>query len=350
MKHDKIIIGITQGDTNGIGYEVIIKTLMEPKITEDYIVVVYGSSKIAAYHRKALNCENFNFHQIRNVDELNAKRPNIINCCDENLRVELGKPSAQAGEAAYLALKAAVDDLKKNKIDVLVTAPFNKHTIAEAEFKYPGHTEYLQQEFGQADSLMFMVSDYLKVGVVTGHIPLANVAQAITPEKVFAKLKMMNDSLVRDFAIRRPRIAVLGLNPHAGDNGLLGTEDDAIIAPVIKKAREANMLAYGPFAADGFFGSGQFSKFDGILAMYHDQGLIPFKTLVDAEGINFTAGLPMVRTSPAHGTAFEIAGKDEASPDSFRAALFMACDIFRNRQMLDELKANPMKNYDITNI
>lgn len=350
MKNDKIIVGITQGDVNGIGYEVIIKTLMEPKNIEDYIVVVYGSAKIAAYHRKALNCENFNFHQIRNIDELNPKRPNIINCCDENTRVELGQPSAQAGEAAYLALKAAVDDLKKNKIDVLVTAPFNKHAMAEAEFNYPGHTEYLQQEFDQPDSLMFMATDYLRVGVVTGHIPISKIAQAITPDKVFAKIKMMNNSLERDFAIRKPRIAVLGLNPHAGDQGLLGTEDKDIIAPMIKKAREANMLVYGPFPADGFFGSGQFTKFDGVLAMYHDQGLIPFKTLVDAEGVNFTAGLPIVRTSPAHGTAFDIAGKNEASPDSFRKALLMGCDIFRNRMMLDELRANPMKNYDTANI
>lgn len=350
MKNDKIVVGITQGDINGISYEIIIKTLLDQRMIDFCIPVVYGSPKVAAYHRKALNISNFSLNNITKADDCNPKRPNIINCCDDSIRVELGKSTTQAGEASFSALKLAVRDLQESKIDVLVTAPFNKFNMQSKDFSFPGHTEYLQAEFNVDDAIMLMVSDYLKVGVVTGHVPMVQVPELIKKDTIVSKINVLNKCLIEDFGIRKPRIAVLSLNPHSGENGMLGTEEQTEIIPAINEAKEKGYIVMGPFASDGFFGSGDFTKFDAILAMYHDQGLTPFKSLVTGGGVNFTAGLPVVRTSPAHGTAYALAGKGEASPDSFRKALFMACDIYRSRNNLKELSKNPMKSYDISSI
>lgn len=350
MKDNKIHVGITQGDINGIGYEVILKTLLDNRIYEICTPIVYGSPKVAAYHRKALNIDNLSLNTIREVDEANSKRANIINCIDENSRVELGKSTSIAGEASYRTLQKAVEDLKNKKIDVLVTGPINKQNIQSAGFNFPGHTEFLQTTFKTEDVLMLMVSDILRIGVVTGHIPVSQVSSEITIEKIISKLKILNSSLLKDFGIRKPRIAVLGLNPHAGENGVIGNEEQTVIIPALENTRNEGIISLGPFAADGFFGAGEFKKFDAVLAMYHDQGLIPFKSMNFEGGVNFTAGLPAIRTSPAHGTAFDIAGKNEASPDSFRHALYLACDIFRARQQYAELTAHPMKDYDVSNL
>lgn len=347
MKNDKIVVGITHGDVNSISYEVIIKALQDPRISELCVPIVYGSAKVAAYHRKSLKIDNFSFNNIRSANEANPKRPNILNCVDENVRVELGKSTQEAGKAACEALEAAMQDLLEKKIDVLVTGPINKHNIQSDRFNYPGHTEFLQAKSGANSSLMLMVNEYFRIGVVTSHVPLADVPQYITKESILDKLALMNQSLQIDFGIRKPKIAVLGLNPHAGDNGVLGNEEQEILTPAIETAREESILAFGPFPADGFFGSGQFTRYDGILAMYHDQGLIPFKAISVDSGVNYTAGLPVIRTSPAHGTAFEIAGKNEASADSFRNAIYLACDIFRTREQYKEISSNPLKTYDI---
>lgn len=346
MSNEKIRVGITQGDINGIGYEVIIKTLMDPRMDEMCTSIVYGSPKVAAYHRKALNIENFSFNQIKDASEANPKRPNIVNCMDENVRVELGKSTEYGGQGALLALQAAISDLKANKIDVLVTAPINKANIQSQNFSFPGHTEFLANEFGVKNVLMFMVSDTMRIGVVTGHIPISEVSKSITTEAILTKLRLLNDTLVKDFAIRRPRIAVLGLNPHAGDSGVIGTEETTIIMPALKQANDEGIVAMGPYPADGFFGSDRFTRFDAILAMYHDQGLSPFKVINFDTGVNYTAGLPIVRTSPDHGTAYDLAGHNLANPNSFRQAVYLAIDIFRNRQLHKELTANPLKSVD----
>ncbi len=347
MERKTIIAGISHGDINGIGYEVIIKALMESTINEICVPVVYGSPKVAAYHRKALNINNFSFNNIRSAEEANPKRANLINCLDDNIRVELGKSTPQGGEAALISLEKAVSDINNGKIDVLVTAPIDKKNIQSEKFQFSGHTEYLKSKAGAGDVLMFMIGESVRIGVATGHVPLSKVPAMITPDLLLSKLRLMNQSLIIDFGIRRPRIAVLGLNPHAGDDSLLGTEEAEVITPAIQQALKENMLVFGPFAADGFFGAGSFAKFDGILAMYHDQGLTPFKALSFDTGVNFTAGLPFVRTSPVHGTAFQIAGKGEASENSFRQAIYLACDIFRNRQMYAEIARNPLRHQEI---
>ncbi len=349
MPDHTLKIGISQGDINGISYEVILKTLMDNRVNDICTTVVYGSPKVAAYHRKALNITNFSFNNINTPEEANLKRANIINCLDDNIRVELGKSTTVAGEASIICLKAAVSDLKEGKIDVLVTAPISKHNIQSASFEFVGHTEYLMDQFGVNDVVMIMVNDTLRIGLVTGHIPLAQVASTITTELILKKIKTLHRSLMEDFVIRKPKIAVLGLNPHAGDQGLIGTEEKEVIIPAIRSAREEGILVFGPYPADGFFGSRQLTRFDAVLAMYHDQGLAPFKSMGFANGVNFTAGLPVVRTSPAHGTAFELAGKDEASPDSFRSALFLACDIYKNRGLYKELTSNQLPSYDEDN-
>ena len=338
----RVKVGITHGDLNGIGYETIIKILNDQRMLEAITPVVYGVSKIASYHRKVLDMNDFNFNLVKNADAANHKRPNIVNIYDQEVKVELGKSTSIAGELAYLALEKATADLAGGSIDVLVTAPINKKNIQSDSFHFPGHTEYLAEKFNSQDVLMLMVSNGLRIGVVTGHIPLSEVPSAVTEELILRKLRIMNESLKRDFAISRPRIALLGLNPHAGDRGLLGKEEENIITPTIAKAFDEGILAYGPYAADGFFGSSGFRAFDGILAMYHDQGLIPFKAMSFESGVNFTAGLPVIRTSPAHGTAYEIAGKNQASPESMRAAIFLAADIFVNRQEYEELNKDPL--------
>jgi 4-hydroxythreonine-4-phosphate dehydrogenase len=339
---NKIRVGITHGDLNGIGYEIIIKTLMDTRILELFTPVVYGSSRVASYHRKTIGIDNFSFNLIKDTKFANPKRPNIINCYNTEIKVNLGESTDIAGELAYLALEAAVKDLKNNKIDVLVTAPINKKNIQSNDFTFPGHTEYLARKFDCKDSLMLMVSNKIRIGVVTGHIPVKDVASNITQELLLKKTEILNDSLIKDFGIRKPKIAILGLNPHAGDQGLIGDEEQKTIIPGIKNAYDKNILAFGPYAADGFFGSSNFAKFDGILAMYHDQGLIPFKTLSFDKGVNFTAGLPIVRTSPGHGTAYDIAGQNQASPNSFRDAIYMACDIYRKRLEYEKLNTNPL--------
>lgn len=347
MEQHKIRIGITHGDINGIGYEVIIKTLADSRLLESCTPIVYGSPKVAAYHRKALEVELFSFNQIVTAREANAKRVNIINCVDEEIRVELGKSTREAGESALQALQAAVRDLKAGEIDALVTAPINKENIQSDNFRFPGHTEYLANEFGAKNHMMLMVSDQLKVGVVTGHIPVQQVPQSLTKEKILNNIRILHKTSLEDFSIRKPRIAVLGLNPHAGDQGVIGTEDRDIIRPAIKQASDEGIIALGPFPADGFFGSGDYRKFDAILAMYHDQGLIPFKVLAFESGVNFTAGLPIVRTSPAHGTAYDIAGTGTASEDSFRNAIYLAIDVFESRKQFKELSKNPLKHHEI---
>jgi 4-hydroxythreonine-4-phosphate dehydrogenase len=339
----KPVVGITHGDINSISYEIIIKSFVDNRIFELLTPVVYGSSKIASYHRKTLNVSDFSFNLIKRADTANPKRANIININDLEIKIDLGKSTSIAGELALQALEAATEDLKKNFIDVLVTAPINKKNIQSKDFHFPGHTEYLADKFGATDYLMLMVSNSLRIGVITGHIPLREVFNQLTEELILKKVKILNQSLIQDFGIRNPRIALLGLNPHASDEGLLGQEESTIIKPAIEKANEQGMRVFGPFPADGFFGSSTFSQFDGILAMYHDQGMLPFKSLAFESGVNFTAGLPIIRTSPAHGTAYEIAGKDVASPDSFRAALYLACDIFNNRREYKIMTENPLQ-------
>jgi len=347
MKNNQIILGITHGDINGIGYEVIIKALSDPRMLELCTPIIYGSPKVAAYHKKVIEADAFNFNQVRSVDEIDLHKVNIVNCCDENVRVELGKVSPLAGEAAYLALEHAVNDLKQKKIDVLVTAPINKESIQSKLFHFPGHTEYLAKHFGVDDPLMLLISEGIRVGVVVGHAALRKVPELITKELILSKLKILHRSLVADFACTNPRIAVLGLNPHAGDNGLMGDEEQKVIIPAILEAENLGITALGPYAADGFFGSGQQYKFDAVLAMYHDQGLAPFKALTFDRGVNFTAGLPIIRTSPGHGTAFDIAGENIASFESFQQAIYFAIDIFRNRMIYDEVSKNPLPKYEI---
>ena len=347
MKKKKIVAGISHGDINGIGYEVIIKALSDPMINDLCVSVVYGSPKVAAYHRKALNINNFSFNNIRIADDAHDKKANMINCLDDNTRVELGKSTPQGGEAAFISLERAVEDLLNGKIDVLITAPIDKQNIQSENFQFNGHTEYLKSKSGTEEVLMFMISESMRIGVATGHVPLSEVPELITVDTLMPKIRLMNQSLKQDFGIRKPRIAILGLNPHAGEKSLLGKEEEEIIIPAIQLAQKEGILTFGTFAADGFFGSGSFVKFDGILAMYHDQGLTPFKALSFDSGVNFTAGLPYVRTSPGHGTAFSIAGKGEASENSFRQAMYLACDIFRNRETYKEINMNPLKHQDI---
>lgn len=347
MEKKTILAGISQGDINGIGYEVIIKALSDPSINDICTPIVYGSPKVAAYHRKALNVNNFSFNNIRTPEEANPKKANMINCLDDNVRVELGKSTPQGGEAALTSIERAVEDLKNGKIDVLITAPIDKHNIQSETFKFKGHTEYLKSKAGAEEVLMFMIGESMRIGIATGHVPLSKVPELITVETLLHKIRLMNQSLILDFGIRKPRLAVLGLNPHAGDNSLLGSEEAEIITPAIEKANKEGILTFGPYPADGFFGAGSFTKFDGILAMYHDQGLTPFKALTFDSGVNFTAGLPFVRTSPDHGTAFTIAGKGEASENSLRQAIYLACDIFRNRLTYAEMTRNPLKHQDI---
>jgi 4-hydroxythreonine-4-phosphate dehydrogenase len=338
-----IKVGISQGDINGIGWEIILKTFSDPTMLELCTPIIFGSNKTCSYHRKALNIEEFNFQIIRDADQAQAKKVNVLNVYDEEVSIELGKATPLGGRYALMALEAATKAVVEKKIDVLVTAPINKHTIQSADFKFAGHTEYLQQKSETGESLMLMCADALRVGLVTGHVPVTVIAQNISTDKIIAKIKLLNKTLITDFGVRKPRIAVLGLNPHAGDGGTLGSEEQNVITPAIVKVKEEGIMVYGPYPADGFFGSGNHLKFDAILAMYHDQGLVPFKALSFGEGVNFTAGLSFVRTSPDHGTGFDIAGKNMASPDSFRKAIYMAIDVFRKRNEYKQIAANPLQ-------
>ena len=343
MKDNKLIVGITQGDSNGIGYEVIIKALSDPRILDMLTPVVYGSSKIFSFYRKSIpEIEQMDTNAISSASEAHAKRVNIVGCLPDNVFAEPGGATADSAKAAITALDWAVRDLKAGKIDVLVTGPINKKAIVEEGFGFPGHTEFLQEAFGVKDVTMLMISERLKVGVVTGHIPLKDVPGAITEEKILSKLRLMKASLEQDFGIANPRIGVLSLNPHSGDSGLLGTEEQNIIIPAIRKAVEEGIMAFGPFSPDGYFGMGHYEQFDATLAMYHDQGLAPFKAIAFEDGVNYSAGLPVVRTSPDHGTAFELAGRDEADPRSMRAAIFAAIDIWKHRQAWKSLQEGKM--------
>ncbi len=341
---EKIKLGISIGDVNGIGLEIIIKTLADSRIYDYCIPIVYGHTKLASFYRRTTHVEDLNFFVINHPSESKKehKKPNMINCWEEDVKIEPGIANNQVGKYSFISLERATNDLINGDIDALVTAPINKDSIQSEQFNFPGHTEYLQERDGATESLMFLVSDTLRVGVVTGHIPLSKVAESITAEKIVAKLKLMDASLRNDFWIRKPKIAVLGLNPHASDNGLIGNEEQTIITPAIEEARNNNILAFGPYSADGFFANGTYLQFDAVLAMYHDQGLIPFKHIAFESGVNFTAGLNFVRTSPDHGTAYDIAGKNQASEISFREAIFTALHIVKHRRETVELHENPL--------
>ena len=343
MQDKKIKVGITQGDSNGIGYEVIIKALSDPRILDVFTPVIYGSSKIFGFYKKTIpEIEQMDTNVISTAKDARPKRINIVNCLPDNVFAEPGSPTPDGARAAIKSLEAAVRDIKEGLIDVLVTGPINKKAMSGQGFGFPGHTEYLQNAFGVKDVTMLMVSDRLKIGVVTGHIPLKDVPAAITKEKIISKLKLMDESLRRDFCIDSPRIAVLSLNPHSGDGGLLGSEEQDIIIPAVKEATEAGILAFGPYSPDGFFGLGHYEEFDATLAMYHDQGLTPFKAIAFEDGVNYTAGLPVIRTSPDHGTAYDMAGRDLADPRSMRAAIYTAIDIYNRKAEWRKLQDGKM--------
>lgn len=341
-KDRKIVVGISHGDYNGIGYETIIKTFQNPQMFDFCTPIIYGSSKIANFYKNTIPEINYSFNLIRSANQAVENKLNIINIFHEEVKIEMGQSTNQAGQLSFDALEAATQDLGYG-IDVLVTAPINKDNIQSEDFKFPGHTEYLADKFGKNKELMILVGEKLKIAVTTGHIPLKDISSAITKELILKKLAIFEESLKVDFGIRKAKIAVLGLNPHAGDNGLLGSEEKEVIIPAIEEAKEKGILAFGPFPSDGFFGSDDFTKFDGILAMYHDQGLIPFKTLAFDEGVNFTAGISVIRTSPDHGTGYNIAGKNLASPMSMRSAILMAVEVYKRRNEWTEITANPLK-------
>lgn len=340
----RLRVGITLGDSNGIGIEVTLKALAVPEMLEMCTPVLYGSSKIVSYHRNACNLPGFQINHSKNADNIKENTINLVDSINQEIKIELGQPSKQAGIAAFQALEAAVRDLKAGLIDVLVTAPINKDNIQSENFSFPGHTEYLESATGEGEkALMILTTETLRVALVTTHLPMTQVPSAITIDGIREKLRMLNASLLRDFNIDGPRIAVLALNPHAGENGILGTEEKEIIIPAMQQSLEEDgVQCFGPYAADGFFGARQYRRFDAVLAMYHDQGLAPFKTIAMDEGVNFTAGLPFVRTSPDHGTGYDIAGQGIANESSMRHAIYMAIDVYRNRIRYDEARQNPL--------
>lgn len=340
----KIVLGITQGDTNGIGYEVIIKTLSDARVLDMCTPVVYGSSKAFGFYRKQIpETDNINTNVVSSAKDAHPKRVNIVNCVQDSAPIEPGQLTQEGSRAAIAALETAVREMKAGYLDVLVTAPFNKRAVSDETFKFPGHTEYLVNEFNANDGLMFLCSGKMRVGVATNHLAISKVPKAITAERILSKLRLMNNSLQRDFNIIKPKLAVLGLNPHCGDRGLLGDEEIKVISPAIKMANEEGILAYGPYSPDGFFSINMQYKFDAVLAMYHDQGLIPFKSIAFDNGVNFTAGLPIVRTSPDHGTAFDLAGQNKANPQSMLSAIYLAIDVYNNRKRYDKMNENPLK-------
>lgn len=337
-----IKVGISIGDVNGIGPEIIMKALKDARLLLDCTPVIYGSNKVFAHHKKILEENEFNYQSCKTAEEVHARKINVINVWNEDIEYELGKATETGGKHAFLSLERATQDLASGKIDVLVTAPISKEAMAKSGFKFPGHTEYLADLAGTNDALMLMVSGNLRVALVTSHIPLKDVNTVLTKEAILSKIKTFEASLKKDFGILKPKIAVFGLNPHAGENGKMGTEEQEIISPAINQAKGENILAFGPYPADGFFGSNARSQFDGVLAMYHDQGLAAFKALAFEDGVNYTAGLPIVRTSPDHGTAFDIVGQNIASELSMRSAIYVAMDVYRNRQFLKEINVNPL--------
>lgn len=339
----KLKIGISIGDINGIGLEVVLKTLSDKRLLQLCTPVIYGTNKVISYHKNVAKINQLHLHQIKSIEQIKDNTVNVVNCWTENVKIELGKCTAEGGKYAHLSLKSVVEDLKAGHLDAMVTAPINKESMTLAAFGFPGHTEFLTQEFG-TESLMLMVHERLRVGLVTNHVPIKEVPNYISKELILKKIELLHKSLCMDFGVSKPVIAVLGLNPHAGDGGVIGLEEKEVIIPAIEAAKNKGILAIGPYPADGFFGSDNYSKFDGILAMYHDQGLVPFKTIAFGGGVNFTAGLSAVRTSPDHGTGFDIAGKGLADPSSFRQALYTAIDTARQRADYLKLTANPLQN------
>ena len=339
-KTDKIVVGISIGDLNGIGIEVVLKAFQDKRMLEFCTPVLFGATKVVSYHKKALNLE-VPVHGITNIDQINPNKINVLNIWKEEVKIDLGKATKESGTYAAKSLEAATNHLKENKVDVLITAPINKENIQSDSFNYPGHTEYLEANL-EGKSLMILLTDELRIGLITGHIPIAKVAETITPELIKDKVDTMHESLKRDFGIVKPKIAVLSLNPHCGDNGVIGKEDDEIIKPTVQEIAASGKLVFGPYAADGFFGSKTYKQFDGVLATYHDQGLAPFKALSFGKGVNFTAGLNHVRTSPDHGTGYDIAGKNLANSSSFTEALFTALQVFNCRNEYKEITKNPL--------
>lgn len=341
QQNEFIRVGITIGEPNGVGIETILKVFADQRMSDSIVPVIYGNIDLLRVYRKMLELTDVRLHAVASADAAQVKRINVVNVWEDKWTPTLGKPDKTAGSFALKSLESAVSDMAATKVDVLVTCPIDKDTMQSPDFDFPGHTEYLAKMSNVDESLMFLVSERMRIGVATGHVPLRDVADKLTKDAIVRKLRLMNESLMRDFGIRKPRIAVLGLNPHAGDNGLLGSEEADIILPAIREV-EGDFFVVGPYGADGFFGTAQFKQFDGVLAMYHDQGLAPFKALAFDSGVNFTAGLPIVRTSPDHGTAYDIAGKGLADPSSLRAAIFAACDILNNRKLYREITANPL--------
>jgi 4-phospho-D-threonate 3-dehydrogenase / 4-phospho-D-erythronate 3-dehydrogenase len=340
---EKPRIGISVGDINGVGLEVILKTVSDNRINQFCTPIIYGSSKVVSYHKNLVDAPDVAFQNLRTAERAATDKLNVVNCWQDTVNITLGKMTEEGGRYAIMSLDNAMEDLNAGHIEAIVTAPIHKKAMNMAGFQFTGHTEYLKKSYPDSKPLMLLVGDDMRVGLVTEHLPVSQIAAAITKAKVAEKIAALHQSLLIDFGIEKPTIAVLGLNPHAGDEGLIGSEDDQFIRPAIIEAKKAGQLVMGPFPADGFFGSGKHLKFDGILAMYHDQGLAPFKALNFGSGVNFTAGLPIVRTSPDHGTAFDIAGKNQANPESFRSALFLAIDIVRNRREYYDLKSNAIQ-------
>lgn len=340
-KEEKIKVGISIGDLNGIGGEIVIKTFEDIRFLDFCTPIIYASTKTIAFLKKHFKSE-LNFNGIHKAEQALHGKVNVLNVWKENVDINFGKEDPKIGEYAIKSFKKATNDLKENKIDVLVTAPINKHNIQSDSFNFPGHTDYLSQEL-DGNSLMFMVTESLKVGLLTDHVPVSEVSSHITPELIISKIETIYDALTKDFGIRKPKIAVLGINPHTGDNGVIGKEDDDILRPTLVEIRKSGKLVFGPYSADSFFGSNNYKNFDAVIAAYHDQGLIPFKTLSFGQGVNYTAGLSGVRTSPDHGTAYEIAGKGEADNSSFKEALFTGIQIFKNRKDFELHSQNPLK-------
>jgi 4-hydroxythreonine-4-phosphate dehydrogenase len=340
---NKPVIGLTCGDVNGIGLEIIIKTVGDSRLLEVCTPVIFANNKVLNFYRKALPDINFNFASTRELGRINHKQINLCNCWDEEVAITPGVLSETGGKYAVMSLVQAAQALKEGKIDGLVTAPIHKKNTQSEQFNFTGHTPYLKNLFGSSDVVMLMVAENMRVGLVTEHVPVKDIAQYITRENIVSKLNIMNQSLKKDFGIDKPKIAVLGLNPHAGDEGLIGKEDEEIIRPAVKEAKQKDVFCFGPYSSDAFFARGQHEKFDVVLAMYHDQGLIPFKSLAIGEGVNYTAGISGVRTSPDHGVAFDIAGKGKADEASFRAAIFTAVDIINSRRYFADNRKNPLK-------
>lgn len=342
-KDKKIRVAISIGDYNGIGIEVILKTLVDKEITDFFTPVIFGSTKLLSHQKDKLKLDRINFQGIQDASQIVDGKINIVNLWKEQIDVQFGKVTKQAGEHAYQSLKAAAQSVSDGFTDVLVTAPINKDNIQSEEFHFPGHTEYLGDVWG-GSPLMFLVAEKIKVGLVTQHIPISKVAQSINKKNVYTKIQQIHKSLVEDYTIEKPKIAILGLNPHAGDNGLLGIEEQEIITPAIERCKNENKLVFGPYSADSFFNPSNLDFFDAVLAMYHDQGLIPFKTIAFDEGVNYTAGLKFVRTSPDHGVAYDIAGQGIANEESFKEAIFLAIELFKNRKDYAELTANILQH------